>query len=233
MFCRIIDYTEFVSRINKGGSKVQVLGIVCSPRKGGNTEILVQESLSSAEEHGATTELLTIWNKDVKPCDGCSSCDKTGDCHIKDDMQAIYPKILSADGIIWGTPVYFYDVTAQAKILIDRSLALYTKGGLANKVGGVISVAGSLGHLAVWNLYSAFFSVNHMLSTDFVAGYATKKGEIRKDKHAMKSARELGRQLVLLIERQFRYPEQYGLTIARYVEREYGINRSPAAGRFD
>ncbi len=219
--------------LTKEESKVQVLGIVCSPRKGGNTEILVEEFLSSAGEYGATTELLTIWDKDVKPCDGCYSCEKTGDCHIKDDMQEIYPKLLEANGIIWGTPVYFYDVTAQAKILIDRSYALYIKGGLTNKVGGVISVAGSLGHLAVWNLFSAFFSVSHMLSTDFVAGYASKKGDIRKDKHAMKAARELGRQLVMLVERQFKYPEQYGLTIARYVEREYGINRSPAMGRFD
>lgn len=212
---------------------MQVLGIVCSPRKGGNTEILVEEFLSSAGEYGATTELLTIWDKDVKPCDGCYSCEKTGDCHIKDDMQEIYPKLLEANGIIWGTPVYFYDVTAQAKILIDRSYALYIKGGLTNKVGGVISVAGSLGHLAVWNLFSAFFSVSHMLSTDFVAGYASKKGDIRKDKHAMKAARELGRQIVLMVERQFRYPEEYKLPIFRFVKSEYGIDMSPSMGRFD
>ena len=211
---------------------MQVLGIVCSPRKGGNTEIIVQEALSSAEEYGATTELLTIWNKDIKPCDGCYSCQKTGSCHIKDDMQGIYTKLSNADGIIWGTPVYFYSVTAQAKMLIDRSYSLYINGGLKNKVGGVISVAGSLGHLAVWNLFSTFFSVSHMLSTDFVAGYASKKGDIRKDKHAMKAAGELGKQMVLLVKREFKYPEPYDINIARYVEREYGINRSPAAGRF-
>ena len=152
---------------------MKVLGIVCSPRKGGNTEILVQEALSSARDCGAETELLSVWDKDIRPCDGCLSCEKTGKCHIKDDVQAIYPKILEADGIIWGTPVYFFNATAQAKILIDRSYALYANHNkLTNKVGGVISVGASLGNAGVWNLFNTFFSVHHMLSTDFVYGYA-------------------------------------------------------------
>ena len=212
---------------------MKVLGIACSPRKGGNTEILVQEALAGAGDYGTTTELLTVWGKDIKPCDGCRSCIETGKCHIKDDMQEIYTRLLDADGIVWGTPVYFYGVTAQAKIIIDRSYALYRKGSLANKVGGVVSVAGSMGHLGVWNIFSTFFSVNHMLSTDFVSGYAREKGDIRKDKHAMKAARELGRQVVLMITQQHRYPEEYDVPISRYVEREYGIKSCPAMGRFD
>ena len=212
---------------------MKVLGIVCSPRKGGNTEILVQEALTNAKEHGAETELLTVWDKEIKPCDGCYSCTKTGKCHIKDDMQAIYPKLLDADGIIWGTPVYFFNVTAQAKILIDRSYVLYTDSKLTNKVGGVISVASSIGHSGVLNLFNLFFSVNHMLPADSVHGYAREKGDIRKDKHAMKAAKELGKQIVLLVERQFRYPEEYKLPIFRFVKSEYGIDMSPSMGRFD
>ena len=212
---------------------MKVLGIVCSPRKGGNTEILVQEALTNAKECGAETELLTIWDKDIKPCDGCFSCTKTGKCHIKDDMQAIYPKLLDADGIIWGTPVYFFNVAAQAKILIDRSYVLYTDCRLANKVAGVISVASSVGHAGVWNAFNGFFSFNHMLVADYVYGYAREKGDIRKDKHAMKAARELGRQIVLMAEQQFRYPKEYDLPISRFVQREYGIDTSPAMGRFD
>ena len=146
---------------------MKVLGIVCSPRKGGNTEILMQEALTSSRDCGAETELLTIWDKNIKPCDGCYSCAKTGKCHIKDDMQEIYLKLLESDGIIWGTPVYFFDVTAQAKILIDRSFVLYRNSKLNSKVGGVISVADSLGHQNVWYLFNAFFSVNRMLSADF------------------------------------------------------------------
>jgi multimeric flavodoxin WrbA len=94
---------------------MKVLGVVCSPRKGGNTEVMVQEALAGAQACGAETELVTVWDKDIKPCDGCLSCEKTGACHIKDDVQEIYARLLEADGIVWGTPVYFFSVTAQAK----------------------------------------------------------------------------------------------------------------------
>jgi multimeric flavodoxin WrbA len=212
---------------------VKVLGILCSPRKNGNTSILLREALTSANDCGAETELLTIGDKDIRPCDGCYSCIKTGKCHIKDDMQEIYGKLLDADGIIWGTPVYFFDATAQAKIVIDRSYVLYTDSKLINKVGGVIAVASSLGHAGVWHLFNTFFSVNHMLSADFVSGFAREKGDIRKDKHAMKAANELGQQIVLLAKQQFKYPPKYSLPIYRFVKREYGIDQSPAMGRFD
>jgi len=211
---------------------VKVLGIVCSPRKGGNTEILVKEALTIARDCGAETELLTIWDKNINPCDGCCSCQTTGKCRKKDDMQEIYLKLLEADAIIWGTPVYYFDVTAQAKMLIDRSYALRKDNKLTNKVGGVISVASSIGHLGVWNLFNSYFSVQHMFSSDFVYGYAREKGEIRKDKHVMKAARELGKQVVLMVEHKFRFPDEYDIPIYRFVTREYGIDMSPARGRF-
>ncbi len=212
---------------------MKVLGIVCSPRKGGNTEVLMREALAGAQTCGAETELLTIWDKDIKPCDGCLSCEKTGKCHIKDDVQEIYPKLLEADGIIWGTPVYFFNATAQAKILIDRSYALYANSNrLTNKVGGLISVGASLGNVGVWNLFNTFFSVHHMLSTDFVYGYARKKGDVNKDKHAMKASRELGRQIVLIAERKFQYPEEYDVAIYRFVKREHGIDNCVSKDRF-
>ena len=212
--------------------KVKVLGIVCSPRKGGNTEILVRESLTSAGEKGAETELLSVSGKDIKPCDGCNYCLTKGECHIKDDMTDIYPKILAADAIIWGTPVYIYNVTAQAKILIDRTYAFRLGAKLKNKVGGVISVASSMGHTGVRTTFSLFFSTFHMFQADFVYGFARIKGDIVKDRHAMQSARELGKQVVLMVKQQYRFPEEYDVTINKFVEREYGIDRSPAAGRF-
>jgi len=194
--------------------------------------VMVQEALNSAQEHGAEIELVTVWDKDIKPCDGCLSCEKAGKCRLKDGMQEIYPKLEEADGIIWGTPVYFWSATAQAKILIDRSYALFTNSKLTSKVSGVISVGASLGNLGVWNLFNAFFSVHHMLSTDFVYGYARNKGDICKDKHAMKASRELGRQMVLIAERKFKYPEEYDIAIYRYVKKEYGIDNCVGRDRF-
>jgi multimeric flavodoxin WrbA len=212
---------------------LKVLGVVCSPRKGGNTEVLVQEALAGAQSCGAQTELIAVWDKDINPCDGCLACEKTGECHIKDDVQKIYLQLLAADGIVLGTPVYFFNATAQAKMLIDRSYALYANNNrLTNKVGGVISVGASLGNVGVWNLFNTFFSVHHMLSADFVYGYARSRGDIRKDRHAMQASRELGKQIALLAERRFKYPEEYDVAIYRLVKREYGIDNCVGRDRF-
>ena len=106
---------------------MKVLGIVCSPTAGGNAETLVRESLVGAAEKGAETDLISFASMNVKPCDGCRSCTKTGECVIDDDMKDVYPKLLSADGIIIGTPVYFWTVTAQAKLLMDRTFSFTMK----------------------------------------------------------------------------------------------------------
>ncbi len=201
---------------------MMVLGIVCSPRKGGNTEILVREALTGASESGAETELLALMGKEIKPCDACCACQKTGKCHIQDDMQPIYEKMLHADGIIIGTPVYFYTVSAQAKIILDRCYALgYPHLQLANKVASAIAVAGRQGAIATLNIFQRFFATNHMFSADFVDGLAAVRGGITKDERGMKSAYEMGRQMVALIKQKPKFPEEFDLPLYRHVKRKY------------
>jgi multimeric flavodoxin WrbA len=182
---------------------LKVLGIICSSRKGGNTEILVQEALAVAKETGADVELLKISEMKIAPCDGCTTCHQSGECRIKDDMQKIYKKLLAADGIILGSPVYFWSISGQAKILMDRTYALrYPYHKLRNKVGGAIAVAGRRGTVNALSVINNFFLGQDMLVTGLgIAGYGTKKGEVRKDEHAMKSARSLGAQVTELIKR--------------------------------
>jgi len=182
---------------------LKILGIVCSPRKGGNTEILVKEALAGAKETGANTELLQISEMKIAPCDGCTTCHQTGECKIKDDMQKIYNKILEADGIILGTPVYFWTISGQTKTLIDRTYALrHPHHKLKNKVGGAIAVAGRRGCMNALSAINNFFLGHDMIATGLgIAGYGTKKGEVKKDQHAMKSARSLGTQVTELIKR--------------------------------
>ena len=212
---------------------MKVLGISCSPRKNGNTEILLGEALDSAKQSGAETLLWTVRGKNLKPCDGCFYCVKTGECHVKDDMQELYELVIDYDAMIWGTPVYFFDATAQAKILIDRLFNYYMNMKLANKVGGIIAVASSLGHYPVFNLFQTFFLLNHMLVADFVYGFAPVEKVIRRDRHAMQAARALGAEVVALLQKNFKYPENFELPIYRLITKNTGIHMSPSAGRFN
>jgi multimeric flavodoxin WrbA len=106
---------------------MKVLGIACSPRKKGNTDILLEQALSGAEESGAEVEFLPIRDLDIKPCQGCTRCTKDGKCRTRDDMQIVYEKMLAADGIIFGVPIYFWSMCGQAKVLLDRTLLCATR----------------------------------------------------------------------------------------------------------
>ena len=185
---------------------MKLLGIVCSPRSGGNTEILVRTALESAEKEGARVELWSIVGKDVNPCDHCGSCYKTGECHIKDDMQELYPKIKEADGIILGSPVYFWSVSAQAKLVIDRAYALRRPiARLEGKIGGAVAVAGRRGQVEALTLMNTFFLGNGMMPVGLgVDGRGSEKGEVKQDQRAMTSAIELGKKMVELIRRSKR-----------------------------
>jgi len=196
---------------------VKILGLSCSPRKSGNTEILLGEALNGAQHEGAEVELYSVSGKEIKPCDGCWSCYATGKCHIKDDMQTLYQKMIEADGVIFGTPIYVYSMTAQAKALIDRTLALNTpERSLANKVGGVIVVAGSIGIIdAVKDLYF-FIVMRKMLPANLVAAYANNKGDIRKMEQGMKAAWELGREMVQIAAKQFEFPGEFARNFFAY-----------------
>jgi multimeric flavodoxin WrbA len=190
---------------------MKILGLCCSPRKQGNTETFLVEALEGAKAAGAEIELFHVAGKDLKPCQGCGACFKTGECVIKDDMHELYKKILEADGIIYASPIYFYGMTAQTKAIIDRSNGFERPNGLnppetslVNKVGGVIVTANSLGLVdGLKDLY--FYMVTHqMIPANFVAVYPS--GELKKMEKTMAAARELGQQMVLIAAQNFRYP---------------------------
>ncbi len=189
---------------------MKILGISFSPREQGNTELLLDSVFSGAREMGAATELYRVAGKNIQPCDGCGSCFKEGECHIQDDMQELYKKMQEADGIIFGTPVYFYSMTAQGKAVIDRTIALNQPGkGLANKVGGIVVVGGSLGLIdAVKDLYF-YMITRQIIPANFIAAYAGNKGDVKKLEKCMKAAADLGRQVVKIAEKKFTYPEEF------------------------
>ena len=187
---------------------MKILAISGSPRKNGNTVAMLNEALKAAKGDGAEVELYSVSGKNIQPCDGCWGCRGTGECHIEDDMQEVYRKMQEADGIIFGTPVYFYNMTAQGKTVIDRTMALgRSKKNLANKVGGIVVVGGSLVLVdAVKDLYF-YMIVARMLPAGFVAAYAAAKGDVKELPKCMQAAQNLGKQVVKIVEKKFKYPK--------------------------
>lgn len=180
---------------------MKILGIVCSPRKGGNTEILVRKALETAEKKGAEVEIWLFSGKEVKPCDHCDGCSETGICHIEDDMQGLYPKMLEADGIILGSPVYFWSVNAQAKLIMDRTYALRRPTNrLQGKVGGAVVVAERRGAMSALSLIIDFFVGQDMIPAGLGAdGRGHKKGEVREDERGVSRAIEVGNRMADII----------------------------------
>ena len=189
---------------------MKILGISASPRALGNTEILIEEALAGARTEGAEAELFSLAGKEIRPCDSCGACHKTGKCHIQDDMQVVYEKMAEADGIIFGTPIYFYGMAAQLKTLIDRTFAPLGDGkSMTNKVGGVVVVAGSVGVIdAVKDLYF-YFAVKRMLPGNWVGAYANGKGDVKGKAKAMKAAGEMGREMVQIASAGFEFPRGF------------------------
>ena len=179
---------------------MKVLGIVSSSRKGGNTETLVSEVLGSAQEAGAEMELLLLRDKIIQPCDGCRTCHKTGVCHIRDDMQEIYPELEAADAIVLGTPVYFWTVSGQCKTLIDRTYCYHTSRHLRGKVGAGVIATRRAGATQAFSVINNFFNLHRMVAAGGVFGYGEERGAVRQDAQAMGECKALGRVVVRYVK---------------------------------
>ena len=190
---------------------MKVLGLFGSPRRGGNTDILLEEALKGAEMEGAEVERLHLTDFNIIPCRECLQCSNDGKCIILDDMQKIYPKLLEADIIILASPIFFYGVTAWAKALIDRCQALWSrkyilkdeslgKEGKRRK-GFLISVGGTKGQRvfegAILTAKYFFDVLNSEYVGELVFREVDAKGDILKRPEALQQAFEAGRKLVL------------------------------------
>ena len=98
----------------------KILAVVGSPRKNGNTHVLVSTILEGAQAEGASGELLLLGDLRIEECNGCHACWQGKPCSKRDDMNDVFPRIAESDAIIFGTPVYWYGPTALMKAFIDR-----------------------------------------------------------------------------------------------------------------
>lgn len=104
----------------------KVLIISTSPRKNGNSEVLADAFLKGAVDGGNTAEKISFYDKTIGFCKGCLACQKTKRCVIHDDADAIAQKMLTADVLVFATPIYYYEMSGQMKTMLDRANPLFS-----------------------------------------------------------------------------------------------------------
>ncbi|MEW6443122.1 MAG: flavodoxin family protein [bacterium] len=103
-----------------------MLGLFGSPRRGGNTDLMLEGFLRGCESAGASLRRIRLAELQIKGCQSCAGCAETGRCLFQDDMQTVYAALEESSHIVLASPVYFYGITAQAKLVIDRTQALWS-----------------------------------------------------------------------------------------------------------
>ena len=188
---------------------MKVLGINCSPRKGGNTEILIKEVFKALEKEGIKTEFFQLGGKKVSGCIACMKCKKKEDgrCHQKNEViNECIEKMVKADAIIIGSPVYHADLTADAKALIEvASYALRASGSpLKHKIGAAVIAVRRGGAIHAFDSINHFFLINEMIipgSIYWNIGIGREKGEVLKDEEGMKTMKVLGENMAWLLKK--------------------------------
>jgi multimeric flavodoxin WrbA len=195
---------------------MKILAINCSPRKNSNTVTLLNEALVGAKGEGSEIDLFNVAGKNIRPCIACDACREKGYCAQKDDMQPLYEKMLAADGIIFGTPIYFYNMAAQCKIIMDRSIALnHPDRNLNNKVAAIVVVGASFGNISAVKDLVFYFVSRKMLFANYVSAYGMGEGDVKQLVKCMETTRNLGKGMVKLIKMGFKYPpELMGMSIS-------------------
>lgn len=174
-----------------------------SPREKGNSATLAQQVFAGAKEAGAKVEDVFLHEMDIRPCDACDFCQE-GDvgCVVKDDMQSLYPNLEQADVIVIASPIYWFTISAQMKLCIDRWYALESSEGsaLKGKQMGIVLTYGdtdlhtSGGINAIHTLESITRYIG-MDIVDVVHGSAMDVGDVEKQPELLERAFKLGQKL--------------------------------------
>ncbi len=192
-----------------------LLALAPSPRRGGNSDLLLNQFTRAAEEAGWQVEILRINDLKIKPCQACDACAKDGRCIVQDDMQDVYPKMVESNALVVASPITFGSMNAQLKTFIDRFQCWWhAKYNLQKpfipddaKHPGFFICVGALKREQYCNnaleIVKVFFhNINHKLVGSIAFRGYDEKGEIAEDKEAMQRVYEAGRDFIAGIEGQ-------------------------------
>ena len=188
---------------------MKVVAFNGSPRKKGNTELLIKEVLKVLEEKGIETELIQVGGKKVNGCIACMKCrkKKDGKCHQDNDLiNECIRKMIKADGIIIGSPTYFADLTSETKALID--VAGYAIRGAGNplkrKIGAAVVAVRRAGAIHTFDSINHFFLINEMIvpgSSYWNIGLGLAPGDVKTDDEGLMTMQTLGANMAWLMKK--------------------------------
>ncbi len=192
---------------------MKIIAFLGSPREGGNTELILKETIRGIEESGSGS-IVQVFNlnlMNISPCQNCGGCDEIGVCVYEDDMTQIYDAIRSADRIILASPIFFFALSAQVKVMIDRCQAfwcekyllkkpipegLYKRKGLLLLVGGQKKEIGIQCAEASAKAFFRTVSVPEHKTLSYMG--IDSKGAILQHPTALKEAYEAGKALITI-----------------------------------
>jgi multimeric flavodoxin WrbA len=188
---------------------MRVLGISGSPRRNGNTDILLSTALQVLAAEGIETEFLSLADRPVKPCVACRGCmaSETMRCVQEDPaFDGILDKFARADGVLVGSPVYFGSATPQTMAVLDRVGYVARKYPelLRRKVGAAIVVARRAGQNFTFAQLNYFFLISEMIvpgSTYWNVAFGREKGEVQNDAEGMDTVKHLAQNMAWLMKR--------------------------------
>lgn len=179
---------------------MKVLGLVGSPRKGSNTDLLVSAVLEGAASNGDCISKVNLYDVDISPCLDCRGCKKEPfKCVVKDGMQTLYPKIEDADAIVFGTPLYWYGPSAKMKLFVDRLRPFVASKGLKGKKA-VLVIPSEEGAAACQHAVGMFALSFDYVGVDLVGKLLPKTPEraaVKNQPDMLVEAMKLGRDLTL------------------------------------
>ena len=172
-----------------------------SPHEFGTTRRALDEVAKELNLSGIETEIITVGNKSIVGCRACASCAKTGKCIIDDGVNEIIEKLIDADGLIVGSPVYYSSMNGTLKSLLDR--VFFGKSCFANKPAAAIAVARRAGTTSTVDAINKYFTINCMpvVSTQYWnMAFGSNAEQVGRDEEGMQTMRILGKNMAWLLK---------------------------------
>lgn len=200
-------FNRAISKIFKLKLNMKVIGINGSVRKNGNTAIIICKVFDELNKEGIETELVQLADYDIKPCRACFACAGKGRCVFdKDGFNEVFGRMVEADGIILGSPVYSADVSSVMKAFLDRGgvVVATNPGLLRHKVGASVAAVRRAGGMTAIDTMNHFMLNKEMIvvgSTYWNMVYGKNIGDVLTDDEGMSNIRNLGQNMAWTLKR--------------------------------